>query len=100
MSNLYWGWSKRLNKYDENGYVLETAYMDQDNEYVGGKNIPVTQYVYDNHGAVVEIRNMDKDRNIINNPETGVATTEYKFDEAGNRIETSLYNKDKVAVKM
>jgi hypothetical protein len=99
MSNLYWGWSKRINKFDENGYVLETVYYDQDNEYVGGKNIPVTQYVYDSHGAVQKMINMDKNRNIINNPETGVAITEYNYDEAGNRIETLKYDKDKVPVK-
>ena len=40
MSNLYWGWSKRISKYDENGYVLETVLFDQDNEYVSGKLVP------------------------------------------------------------
>ena len=56
MSNLYAGWSKRINKFDENGYVLETAVYDQDNEYVGGKSIPVTQNVYDSHGALIEVK--------------------------------------------
>jgi hypothetical protein len=100
MSNLYWGWSKRINKYDENGYVLETVYFDQDNEYVGAKLVPVTQYVLDDHGAVVETRNMDKNRTLINNPENGVAITEYKYDAVGNRIETLRYNKDKAPVKI
>jgi len=100
MSNLYWGWSKRINKYDENGYVLETVYFDQDNEYVGAKLVPVTQYVLDNHGAVIETRNMDKNRNLINSPENGVAITEYKYDAIGNRIETLRYNKDNVPVKI
>ena len=100
MSNLYWGWSKRVNKYDENGYVLETVYFDQDNEYLGGKNVPVTQYVYDNHGAVIEVKNMDKSMNIINNPGNGIAITEYKYNDIGNRIETLSYNKDKTPVKM
>jgi hypothetical protein len=81
MSNLYWGWSRRVSKYDENGYVLEMSVFDQDNEYVGGKSVPVTQYAYDSHGALIETINMDKDRNIINNPENGVAITEYKYDE-------------------
>ncbi len=98
MSNLYWGWSKRVSKFDENGYVLETAYLDQDNEYLGGKNVPVTQYAYDAFGSVVEVINMDKDRNVINDPETGVAITEYKYDEVGNRIETIRYDKDRVTV--
>ncbi len=99
MSNLYWGWSKYERKVDENGYVLETAYFDQDNEYLGGKNVPVTKSVYDNHGAVVEVKNMDKDRNIINDPNSGVAITEYKYDEAGNRTETLRFDKDRAPVK-
>lgn len=98
MSNLYWGWSRRVSKYDENGYVLETALYDQDNEYLGGKSVPVTQYAYDGHGAVIEVRNMDKDRNIINNPSNGVAITEYKYDEKGNRTETVRLDKDRVPV--
>ncbi len=100
MSNLYWGWSKRVSKYDENGYAVETAVFDQDNEYIGGKNVPVTQNVYDEHGALVETRNLDKDRNIINHPETGVAITEYKYDEKGNRTETLKYNKDREPVSI
>lgn len=98
MSNLYWGWSRRVSTFDENGYVTETAVFDQDNEYVGGKSIPVTQYTYDSHGAMIEARNMDKDRNIINNAENGVAITEYKYDEKGNRTETVRYDKDRVPV--
>jgi len=100
MSNLYSGWSKRLNKVDENGYVLETAVYDQDDEYVSGNSIPVTQNVYDSHGAVIEVKNMDKDRNIINHPETGVAITEYKYDELGNRTETIRYDRDRASVKL
>ena len=100
MSNLYWGWSKRISKYDENGYVLESAVYDQDNEYVGGKSVPVTQNSYDKHGALIETRNMDKDRNIINNPENGVAITEYKYDEKGNRTETLMYDKDRKPVTL
>jgi hypothetical protein len=100
MSNLYSGWSKRVSKYDGNGYPLEIAYFDQDNEYLGGKRVPVTQYVYDDHGAVVEIRNLDKERKVINNPETGVAITAYKYDETGNRIETIRYDRDRNPVAL
>jgi hypothetical protein len=94
MSNLYWGWSRRDSKFDNNGYVLETAYFDQDNEYVGGNNIPVTQYVYDEHGAVTEVKNMDKNRNLIDQEGSGIAVTEYKYDESGHRVETLRYNKE------
>lgn len=98
MSNLYWGWSRRENKYDENGYVLETVYFDQDNEYVGGNQVPVTQYKYDQHGAVIEAVSMDKDRNVMENPANKVAITEYKYDDKGVRTETIRLNKDRVAV--
>jgi hypothetical protein len=100
MSNLYWGWSKRISKYDENGYVTETSVFDQDNEFVGGKLIPVTQNTYDSHGAVIESKNMDKDRNLINSPENGVAITEFKYDSLGNRTETLSFDKDRVPVKL
>jgi hypothetical protein len=100
MSNLYAGWSKRINKFDENGYVIETAVFDQDDEYVSGNSIPVTQNVYDDHGAVIQVINMDKDRNVINHPESGVAYTEYKYDELGNRVETHRFDKDKVPVQL
>jgi hypothetical protein len=100
MSNLYWGWSRYERKVDANGYVLETAFFDQDNEYFGGKNVPVTQNKYDEHGALIEVRNLDKDRNLINDPNNGVAITEHKYDETGNRIETTTYDKDHVQVKL
>jgi YD repeat-containing protein len=100
MSNLYWGWSKRVNKFDGNGNVLETIYYDQDNEFVGGKLVPVTQYTYDSHGAPIETKSMDKDKNLINSPDNGVAITEYKYDELGNRTETLRFDKDRVPVKI
>jgi len=99
MSNLYSGWSRFERKVDENGYALETAYFDQDNEYLAGKSVPVVQNTYDSHGAVIEVRNLDKDRNLINDPNSGVAITEHKYDEAGNRTETLRYDKDRVLVK-
>jgi hypothetical protein len=99
MSNLYWGWSKRISKYDQNGYATEVSYIDQDNEYVGGKNVPVYQSDYDTHGAVTEVRNMNKERQLINNPSDSVAITQFKYDATGNRIETLKYDKDKVLKK-
>ena len=99
LSNLYWGWAKRISKVDENGYVVETLVYDQDDELVGGTMIPITQNIYDEHGALVKSVNMDKDRNIIENPGNGVATTEYKYDEQGQRIETLEFNKNNEAAK-
>lgn len=100
MANLYSGWSRRESKYDDNGYLQEVAVFDQDNELLGGKSVPVTQYKYDKHGAVLESVSMDKDRKIINNPGNGVAVTEYKYDEKGNRTETIRYDKDKLVVTL
>jgi len=99
LSNLYSGWSKRINTFDENGYVLETVIYDQDNELLSGKGVPVIQNVYDVHGAIVESKNLDKDRMVINHPQSGVAITKYKYDEAGQRIETLRLDKDGVPVK-
>ncbi|HZL11455.1 MAG TPA: hypothetical protein VFC65_15825 [Prolixibacteraceae bacterium] len=99
LSNLYWGWAKRVNVVDENGYVLETTQFDQDNEYLGGKNVPVTRLEYDEHGALVKQVSMDKDKNIVNNPGSGVAKVVYKYDENGRRIETLQYDKDDVLVE-
>ena len=87
-------------KYDANGYEIETVVFDQDNEYVSGKLVPMTRSTWDEHGAQIAEQNMDKDGNLINHPENGVAITEYKYDEAGNRIETLTFDKDRVPVKV
>lgn len=99
LSNLYWGWAKRVNKVDNNGYVVETAVFDQDDEYWSGKNIPVTSYVVDEHGAVIEMKNMDKDRNVINHPESGIAITQYKYDEQGQPTDTLRFDKNMAVVE-
>jgi hypothetical protein len=98
LSNLYWGWAKRINVVDENGYVLESTQFDQDNEYLGGKNVPVTQSVYDEHGALIKQVSMDKNKNIVNNS-GGVAIVRYKYDEQGHRTETLQYDKNEVPVE-
>lgn len=97
-SNLYWGWSKRVNVVDANGNVVETTVFDQDNEYLGGKNLPITKSEYDEHGALVKRISMDKDKNVTNNPADGVAITKYTYDEMGHRTETLKYDKDEVLV--
>lgn len=98
LSNLYWGWAKRVNVVDANGYVIESTQFDQDNEFLGGKNLPVSQSEYDEHGALVKRVSMDKDKNIANNPGDGVAITKYTYDAEGRRIETLKYDKDEVLV--
>ncbi|HKI89758.1 MAG TPA: hypothetical protein VKA38_12080 [Draconibacterium sp.] len=99
LSNLYFGWAKRVNEVDGNGYIVQTTMYDQDDEYVAGQNVPVTQSVYDEHGALVKRISMDGDKNIVNNPGNGVAITEYKYDDQGRRTETLRYDKDGNLVK-
>lgn len=94
LSNLYFGWAKRVNEVDENGYIVQTTMYDQDDEYVAGQNVPVTQSVYDKHGALVKRISMDENKNIVNHPGNGVAVTEYKYDDKGRRTETLRYDKD------
>jgi hypothetical protein len=93
-SNVYWGWSKRINTFDRNGYLLESAFYDQDGEYIGGKRIPVIRHVYDSHGAETETWNLDKNRKPLNNPENKVCHTVYKYDRSGTRTETLRFDKD------
>jgi len=94
LSNLYWGWAKRLNKVDDNGYLIERAVYDQDDEYISGNNVPVNQYVYNEHGAMVETRNLDTDRNLINSPSNGIAVVKYEYDDKGNRTGSMRFDKD------
>jgi YD repeat-containing protein len=100
MSNLYWGWSKRVTRFDKNGYPLEVEVYDQDDELVGGKLVPILQNSYDSNGALVESKNLDSNRNLYNDPGNGVAITEYKYDDQGNRIETLHFDKDRNPVKI
>jgi YD repeat-containing protein len=80
--------------------MLETKLFDKDNEYVKGKLIPVTKNTYDSHGSLIEVQNLDKDGKLINSPDNGVAITQYKYDELGNRTETLTFDKDKTPVKV
>ena len=98
LSNLYWGWAKRVNIVDDNGYVTETAIFDQDDEYLEGKAVPVYKNVYDEHGAIIESWNLDPERKLIDNPNTGVAITEYMYDDKGKRVETLKFDKERKAV--
>ena len=99
LSNLYWGWAKRVNKVDANGYVTETAMYDQDNEYLGGKNVPVTQSVYNTNGGSDPRINMDTERQVINSPGDGVAYTEFTYDEQGRRTGALRFDKEKVKIE-
>jgi len=98
LSNLYGGWAKRINVVDENGYMTETTQYDQDDELLGGKRLPVTTSVYDEHGAIVKRISMDKDKNISNDPNSGVAIVEYKYDNEGRRTGSVQLDKDGVEV--
>jgi hypothetical protein len=92
MSNLYSGWSKFINTLDENGYVTEVIYYDQDNEPLGGKNNPITVNVYDEHGSVVERKYLDKDRNLFLRSSVGAAVVKYSYDEKGQPVDTLYFD--------
>jgi len=96
LSNLYWGWAKFERTTDENGYMTEIKFWDQDDEFLAGKSVPVYQYKYDTHGSVIETVSMDAEKNIIDNPQDGVAITEFKYNEQGHPTDTLKYDKDRV----
>jgi hypothetical protein len=98
-SNLYWGWSKFVNTVDSLGNVTETAYWDQDEEFLSGKKIPVYQYKYDSHGSKIETTYLDGKRNIINHPESGIAIMEFKYNELGQPTDTIKYDNKRVEIK-
>lgn len=95
LSNLYWGWAKRVSVYNENGYAIEVTQYDQDDELIGGNSIPTTKSVYNDQGELVERISIDGNNNVVNNPNSGVAIVSYKYDEQGRRIETLNYSKDR-----
>jgi len=94
LSNLYWGWAKRINEVDVNGYVVKTEVYDQDDEFVGGNQIPVTKSEYDEHGALVQTVNIDKNGEVTNNPANGIAYTKYDYDDKGMRTGATYFDKE------
>ena len=94
LSNLYWGWARFENRYDEHGNTIERAMFDQDDEPLGGMSVPVTQMVYNEQGSVVERRNMDIGRNLINHPRSGVSVIKYLYDESGHPSDTLRFNSE------
>jgi hypothetical protein len=98
LSNLYWGWARFENKYDQNGYIIERTMFDQDDEPLSGMEVPVTQTVYNEHGSVVERKNMDINRNLINHPNSGVSIVKYAYNESGYPSDTLRFDSDKVAL--
>lgn len=98
LSNLYWGWARFENKYDDGGNLLERAMFDQDDEPFGGMNVPVTQMVYDEHGAVIELKFMDIERNLINHPRSGIAVSKYGYTDAGHPKDTLNFNSEMVEI--
>jgi len=92
MSNLYSGWSKFENKLNENGYVVESFYWDQDNEPLSGKRNPLTITKYDEHGSVIEVNYLDKDRNPVIRAGVDAAVVKYTYDEKGLPVDTSFFD--------
>jgi len=95
-SNLYWGWAKFVNTYDSVGNNIETAYWDQDEEYLSGKKVPVYQFKYDAHGSRIEMAFLDANKNLINHPQSGVAVMEFAYNELGQPSDTIKYDNKRV----
>ncbi|HEX2977303.1 MAG TPA: hypothetical protein VHO68_15310 [Bacteroidales bacterium] len=73
-----WVWSRL-----DDGTIKETRFSLE-----GQEILPEARLVYNEKGELKEIRNVDKEGNLVNNPETGAATTKYSYDEMGNCIDT------------
>jgi len=97
-SNLYWGWSKFVNQVDSLGYVTESTFWDQDLEFLSGKNVPIHQYKYDVHGARIEEIALDSKKNIINDPNSGIAIKEFHYNELGQPTDTIKYDSKRVKI--
>jgi hypothetical protein len=98
LSNLYWGWARFENQYDDAGNLTERAMFDQDNEPFGGMNVPVTGMIYDEHGSLVELKFMDIERNLINHPRSGISVSKYGYTENGHPKDTLNYNAEMVQI--
>ncbi len=96
LSNLYWGWARYTQKVDKNGYVIERATYDQDNELVGGKMIPIRLSTYDESGSLIEERFLDADRQLMVDPKDSVAVKQYKYNDYGVQTETIKFDKNMV----
>jgi hypothetical protein len=94
LSNLYWGWARFENKYDENGNNIENVMYDQDDEPLAGMSVPVTQMVYDERGLLLERKNMDINRKLINHPKSGVSVIQYAYDDSGHPSDTLRFNSE------
>ncbi|MEZ4999712.1 MAG: hypothetical protein R2744_03220 [Bacteroidales bacterium] len=67
--------------------------FDQDDEYLSGNSVPVT-VIHMMLQMRLQATSLDRNRNIMNNPNNGVAITEYAYDEKGNRTETLRFDMD------
>jgi hypothetical protein len=92
-SNLYWGWSRFINKHDENGNLVRSDFFDQDGEPLGGKSNPITTYTYDEHGAVTEVKYFDKDMKPFASARAGgAAMLKYTYNASGQPLDTLRFN--------
>jgi len=94
LSNLYWGWARFEQTFDEYGNVIERVSYDQDDELLSGKGIPIIQSTYDEAGSLLEQRYLDANRQLMESSEDSVAVRRYKYDEYGHRTETILLDKN------
>ena len=98
LSNLYWGWARYEQKYDDHGNLIERVMFDQDDEPVGGMSIPVTQMVYDEYGSVIERKYMNINRQLINHPQSGISVEKYSYNELGIPQDTLRFDAQMTAI--
>lgn len=93
-SELKAGWSKRIFKYDENGYRTECSFIKNNEEPLNAEHTPVIKYSYDDHGALTEMKFSGNDDQPVNDPETGAALIKYTYDEEGKRTDTTYFDRN------
>lgn len=87
--------SKLIDKFDENGYVIHRSFYDVDgNNCVSNEGFASIRYVKDSNGNVLEMWFYGLDGNLYEGAE-GNAGGKYKLDSIGNVIEYVAYGADK-----
>lgn len=87
------GYASIVYKYDNFGNLVSEAYYDMDGEPIYINMCSSIQYDYYPNGRVKECRYYDENQNLTLNNDW-YAIVRFKYDNNGNRIETSFYDVD------
>ncbi len=87
------GWFMSRREYDPMGNVVRQLFFDLDERPTDPKRmVPEGNCKYDSQGHMVYISSGDGYGHIIDNPRTGWAICEYKFDRRGNNTEVAYFD--------